>query len=174
MHNAMSRQGELLREAVATHDGFIVKTTGDRFHAVFANVHDAGHGCGRRTNCAPRRRLEHHRDGARPMGIHTGEAEVRNGNYAERGDLARAPDVGGAWRPDRRVNRDPSGSRTRCPRSTGSSVSGSTGCATWAGQSGCSEHLHPDLERDFAPFCGRTLDAARREPAVAGEFVRGR
>ena len=37
----MARHDELLRDAVESHGGFIVKTTGDGFHAVFATAHDA-------------------------------------------------------------------------------------------------------------------------------------
>ena len=41
MRHAMLRHDELLREAVESHDGFIVKNTGDGFQAVFATAHDA-------------------------------------------------------------------------------------------------------------------------------------
>ena len=41
MRNAMARHDEILRDAITAHDGHVVKTTGDGFHAVFATAHDA-------------------------------------------------------------------------------------------------------------------------------------
>ena len=41
MQDALARHDEILRDAVAAHDGQIVKTTGDGVHAVFASAHDA-------------------------------------------------------------------------------------------------------------------------------------
>ncbi len=79
----MPRHDELLRDAVESHGGFIVKTTGDGFHAVFADRPRRGHGCGCRTdgrsspddwNIAETVRVR--------MGIHTGEVEVRDGDYS--------------------------------------------------------------------------------------------
>ena len=41
MRHTMACHDELLRDAVESHDGFIVKNGGDGFHAVFATAHDA-------------------------------------------------------------------------------------------------------------------------------------
>ena len=41
MQRALARHDELMRDAIVTHAGHVVKTTGDGFHAVFANAHDA-------------------------------------------------------------------------------------------------------------------------------------
>src|SRR4029077_3281067 len=41
MSHVMPCHDELLRDAVDSHDGLIVKTTGDGLHAVFATAHDA-------------------------------------------------------------------------------------------------------------------------------------
>jgi class 3 adenylate cyclase len=35
MHDALARHDAILRDAVATHDGHLVKTTGDGIHAAF-------------------------------------------------------------------------------------------------------------------------------------------
>ena len=78
----MPRHDELLRDAVESHDGFIVKNAGDGFHAVFATAHDAVDGCGCRTKVAARGRLEHRGTVLVRMGIHTGEAEVRDSDYS--------------------------------------------------------------------------------------------
>ena len=41
MRDALARHDELLREAIEAHGGYVVKTTGDGFHAAFATA-DAG------------------------------------------------------------------------------------------------------------------------------------
>ena len=82
MQHAMPRHDELLRDAVESHDGFIVKNTGDGFHAVFATAHDAVTAAvaaqpallADEWNIAETVRVR--------MGIHTGEAEFRDGDYS--------------------------------------------------------------------------------------------
>ena len=82
MHNAMARHDELFRDAVTSHDGFVLRTTGDGFHAVFATAHDAVTGAvAAQTelladdwNITGTVRVR--------MGIHTGEAEYRDGDYS--------------------------------------------------------------------------------------------
>ena len=81
MSHAMARHDELLRDAVTSHGGFIVKNAGDGFHAVFATAHDAVTAAvaaqqsllADEWNIAETVRVR--------MGIHTGEAEVRDGDY---------------------------------------------------------------------------------------------
>ena len=41
MRPALARHDAILHEAIEAHDGFVVKTTGDGFHAVFGTAHDA-------------------------------------------------------------------------------------------------------------------------------------
>ena len=41
MHDALARHDELVREAIESHHGHVVKTTGDGFHAAFATARDA-------------------------------------------------------------------------------------------------------------------------------------
>src|SRR4051812_13750980 len=81
MRRALARHDEILRRAVLAHDGVIVKTTGDGVHAAFARAHaalDAAATAQRAlheeawTNSAPLRVR---------MGLHTGEAELRDGDY---------------------------------------------------------------------------------------------
>ena len=82
MHDVMARHDELLRDAVESHGGLVVKTTGDGFHAVFATAHDAVTAAvvAQRAlladdwNITETVRVR--------MGIHTGEAEVRDGDYS--------------------------------------------------------------------------------------------
>ena len=82
MHDAMPRHDELLRDAVVSHGGLVVKTAGDGFHAVFASAHDAVTAAvaaqaalvAGEWNVTETVRVR--------MGIHTGEAEVRDGDYS--------------------------------------------------------------------------------------------
>src|SRR5688500_278315 len=41
MKGALARHDEILREAVESHGGHVVKTTGDGVHAAFATAHEA-------------------------------------------------------------------------------------------------------------------------------------
>ena len=81
MRPALARHDEILRDAIAAHDGHYVKTTGDGAHAVFATASDA-------ISSAVAAQLA---IGAEPwplsdplrvrMGIHSGPAELRDGDY---------------------------------------------------------------------------------------------
>jgi predicted ATPase/class 3 adenylate cyclase len=81
MQGAMARHDEILREVIAGHDGHIVKTTGDGVHAAFASAAD-----GVRAAVAAQLALggESWRDVDSlrvRMGLHTGPAELRDGDY---------------------------------------------------------------------------------------------
>src|SRR5207245_5717467 len=79
--DALALHDALLRDAIESQGGFIVKTTGDGFHAVFATARDAVMAAvvaqaallAVEWNMAKSVRVR--------MGIHTGEAEVRDGDY---------------------------------------------------------------------------------------------
>jgi predicted ATPase/class 3 adenylate cyclase len=81
MKPALARHDELVRTAIDAHDGSVVKTTGDGFHAAFATAHDAIDAA----IDAQRRLAGEQWDGTGPlrvrMGLHTCEAEVRDGDY---------------------------------------------------------------------------------------------
>jgi predicted ATPase/class 3 adenylate cyclase len=80
MKGALARHDEILRGAVEGHGGHVVKTTGDGVHAVFATAHDAVDAA-LEAQCA----LSEEEWGTTRlrvrMGIHTGEAELRGGDY---------------------------------------------------------------------------------------------
>ena len=81
MQQASARHDDLVREAIEAHDGYVVKTTGDGFHAAFARAQGA-------VDAAVSAQLAL---GAEPwdatgplrvrMGIHSGHADVREGDY---------------------------------------------------------------------------------------------
>ena len=95
MRASLARHDELLRGAIESHAGHVVKTTGDGFHAAFATAHDALEAA-----LAAQLALT-----AEPwartgplrvrMGVHTGEAEYRDGDYYGTA-LNRAARVAGA------------------------------------------------------------------------------
>jgi predicted ATPase/class 3 adenylate cyclase len=81
MRAALARHDELLAGAIEGHGGYVVKTTGDGFLAAFASAPDA-------VAAAIDAQLEFDREPwgeTGPlrvrMGIHTGEAEIRDGDY---------------------------------------------------------------------------------------------
>jgi predicted ATPase/class 3 adenylate cyclase len=81
MQEALARHDEILRTAVEEHEGHVVKTTGDGLHAAFTTAHDAVAAAvdaqrtlGRQTWPLPDPLLVR-------MGIHSGEAGVRDGDY---------------------------------------------------------------------------------------------
>ncbi len=81
MRDALARHDEIVRAAVTEHHGHVVKTTGDGFHCAFATAHDC-----LRASALAQSTLETTSwpDGVRVrvrMGVHTGEAQERDGDY---------------------------------------------------------------------------------------------
>src|SRR6266516_1671676 len=81
MQGAMARHDELLRAAIAAQGGHVVKTTGDGVHGAFGTAHAA-------VRCAlTAQRVLLSEEWGRTgelrvrMGIHTGPAEQRDGDY---------------------------------------------------------------------------------------------
>jgi len=79
MRTALARHDELLRTAVASHGGQVVKTTGDGVHAVFASAREA-------LLAAAEMQTALDESAGGPalsvrVGIHSGEAEFRDGDY---------------------------------------------------------------------------------------------
>ena len=81
MKAALARHDEIVRDAIEGHGGSVVKTTGDGFHAAFATAHEA-------IDAAVAGQLALGREpwGATGslrvrMGIHSGPAELRDGDY---------------------------------------------------------------------------------------------
>ncbi len=81
MHTALARHDTILRGAIESHDGHVVKQTGDGFHAVFADA-AAAIGAARRAQLALSEEAWGDPGPLRVrMGIHTGPAELRDGDY---------------------------------------------------------------------------------------------
>lgn len=81
MRGALARHDTILRTAIETHGGHVFSTAGDAFAAVFARVRDAIHAAVEAQDVLladahpeyPALRVR--------MGVHTGEAEERGGDY---------------------------------------------------------------------------------------------
>ena len=80
MKAALARHDDILRGAVESHAGHIVKTTGDGVHAAFPTAHDAIATAIDAQSALGTERWEPEPLRVR-MGIHTGEADVRDGDY---------------------------------------------------------------------------------------------
>ena len=79
MRSALARHDDILRNAIAVHQGQIIKSTGDGFHAVFVTAIDAV-----RASLTAQHDLQSQGPGYKikvRMGLHTGEAELRDGDY---------------------------------------------------------------------------------------------
>src|SRR5439155_11325166 len=81
MQGAMARHDEILRDAIAAHGGHVVKGTGDGVHGAFADAAGAA-----RAAVDAQRALGSETWGATGplsvrMGIHTGPAQQRDGDY---------------------------------------------------------------------------------------------
>ena len=140
MQSALARHDAILRDAIAAHDGHVVKTTGDGFHAVFATAHDAiaaavaaaaGLGGGAVGRTGPLRVR---------MGVHTGEAELRDGRlFRHCGEPGGAVDDASAHGGQIVVSAATEELvRDAWLRRASWSIWGSIGCVTWADPSGCS------------------------------------
>jgi predicted ATPase/class 3 adenylate cyclase len=81
MQECLARHDEILRDSIAVNDGVIVKTTGDGVHAAFATAAGgvaAALDAQRAIRASPWETIG---DLRVRMGLHTGEAEVRDGDY---------------------------------------------------------------------------------------------
>ncbi len=93
MQAALARHDTLLRHAIESSDGCIVKSTGDGVYAVFATATDAlaaclaAQRCLREPETAVSNSAKSATEARRPlslrvrMGLHTGAAELRDGDY---------------------------------------------------------------------------------------------
>ena len=81
MRAALARHDEILRDAVEKRDGYLVKTTGDGLHAAFAVAPDAVAAALDAQRALTREEWTLPEPLTVRMGLHTGVAEVRDGDY---------------------------------------------------------------------------------------------
>ena len=81
MQSALAGHDEILHDSVAAHGGQIVKTTGDGIHAVFASARDAVEAAVTAQRALATADWKTDEPLTVRMGVHTGEAESRDGDY---------------------------------------------------------------------------------------------
>jgi len=90
MKSALAGHDSILKEAIETNHGYIIKTTGDGVHAVFVTAMDAINAAVDAQHAfQPSEFIVKHPDEGKTsevllrvrMGLHTGEAELRDGDY---------------------------------------------------------------------------------------------
>ena len=82
MKRALARHDRILRDAVEGHGGHVVKTTGDGVHAVFGSAHEALEACLDAQRALAGERWPESTGPLRVrMGIHAGQAELRDRDY---------------------------------------------------------------------------------------------
>ena len=167
MKAALARHDAILRDAIEGHNGSVVKTTGDGFHAAFAAAHDALDAA-----VASQLALGAELWGATGplvvrMGVHTGPAELRDGDY-----------YGTAVNRAARLMSVAHGGQIVVSLATEELVQesgveladlGEHALRDLARAERVFQVVHPDLEREFPAL--RSVDVAA-EPAGAAEPVR--
>ncbi len=81
MQVASARHDDLVRAVIEAHDGYVVKTTGDGFHAAFGAAHDAVDAAVAAQGALCTEAWGETGPLVVRMGVHTGPAEIRDGDY---------------------------------------------------------------------------------------------
>jgi predicted ATPase/class 3 adenylate cyclase len=81
MQDALARHDAILRDAIGTHDGYVVKMTGDGAHAAFATADRGVHAAIEAQLALQREPWGETAPLRSRMGLHTGSAELRDGDY---------------------------------------------------------------------------------------------
>ena len=164
MHDVLARHDEIVRHAIESHGGHVVKTTGDGFHAAFGTAHDAlAAALAAQQALAEEPPVQGVVVKVR-MGVHTGEARMRDGDY-----------YGSALNRVARLMAVGHGGQVLVSEVThglGHDVAaldlGSHHLQD-VGEVGIWQLTHPSLECDFPPL--RTRKAANNLPAPVDSFV---
>jgi predicted ATPase/class 3 adenylate cyclase len=158
MKGALTRHDDILRNAIESHGGYVVKTTGDGFHAAFGRAADA-------LDAATDAQLSLHAepwDVTGPlrvrMGLHTGEAEYRDDDYYGTA-LNRAARITGAGHGGQVLVSRTTAELARDALPKGSELLdvGEHRLRDLGRAEALFQLAHPDLSRTFPPL--RSLDA---------------
>jgi predicted ATPase/class 3 adenylate cyclase len=171
MQDALVCHDAILRDAIESHGGQVVKSMGDGMVAVFGDASDAVGAA-----VAAQRGLSEEPWGVTGplrvrMGLHTGEAQLREGDY-----------FGAALNRAARIMSAGHGGQVLCSAATGTLVRDTLPASVWLVDLGehrlrdlsRPEHIfqicHPDLAREFAPL--RSLDAfVGNLPSPVSSFI---
>src|SRR6185312_8633857 len=164
MHDVLARHDEIVRGAIESHGGYVVKTTGDGFHAAFGTARDALEAALAAQQALARERPVQGVVVKVRMGVHTGEARVRDGDYfgSELNRAARLMAVGHGGQVlvsevAHRLAPDVA------------AVDLGSHYLKDVGEFGVWQLTHASLQRDFPPL--RTLTATNNLPAPVDSFV---
>jgi predicted ATPase/class 3 adenylate cyclase len=164
MHDVLARHDEIVRRAIESHGGHVVKTTGDGFHAAFGTAHDALEAALAAQQALAREPPVQGVAVRVRMGIHTGEARVRDGDY-----------YGSALNRAARLMAVGHGGQVLVSEVTHqlapdvATVDLGSHYLKDVGEVGIWQLTHPSLERDFPPL--RTLRATNNLPAPVDSFI---
>ena len=164
MHDVLARHDEIVRGAIESHAGYVVKTTGDGFHAAFSTAHDAlGAALAAQQALAGEPAVQGVAVKVR-MGVHTGEARPRDGDYfgIELNRAARLMAVGHGGQV--LISEVTHGLAAEI-----AAVDLGSHHLQDVGEFGIWQLTHPSLQRDFPPL--RTLKATNNLPAPVDSFV---
>jgi class 3 adenylate cyclase len=81
MRVALARHDAILRDAITSHNGYIFKTVGDAFCAAFARASDGLNAAAAAQQGLAQAEWDETGPLRARMALHTGEAEVRDGDY---------------------------------------------------------------------------------------------
>jgi Adenylate and Guanylate cyclase catalytic domain len=144
MRVALARHDALLRQAVGAQGGHVVKTTGDGLHAVFARAPDALAAALAAQRALTAEAWELPRPLRARMGLHSGSAEERDGDYygPAVNRAARVMQAGHDGQVLLSESR-PGWSAVACPRAQACGNWASTACRTCSSPSTCSSWSRP-------------------------------
>jgi len=164
MHDVLARHDEILRGAIESHAGYVVKTTGDGFHAAFGTARDALEAALAAQQTLAREAPVRGVAVKVRMGVHTGEARLRDGDYYGP-ELNRAARLMAAGHGGQVLVSDV----THRLGSDVAVVDLGTHFLRDVGEVGIWQLAHPSLESVFPPL--RTLSVANNLPAAVDSFV---
>ena len=171
MPECLARHDEILRDAIDAHGGVIVKTTGDGVHAAFTSAAD-GVAAAIDAQLAITRESWDAVGGLRVrMGVHTGEAEIRDGDYYGSA-LNRAARLMSVAHGGQIVVSHVTEDLARDSLSGGVELLdlGEHRLRDLASPMHVFQIVHPELPREFPRL--RSLETVLRQPAVAAHVVR--
>lgn len=165
---ALARHDALMRQCIARHGGHVIKTTGDGFHAVFTSVPDAiAAALAAQTALhaeswpgAVRIRVR--------MGCHTGEAELRDGDYYGQA-VNRAVRVAALGHGGQTLVSEVTYGLARdlVPPEVGFKPLGEHGLKGLARREAVYELSHPDLPQVFPPLHSLVVRIDESTPSIA-------
>ena len=157
MRPALARHDEIVARRDRGHGGYVVKTTGDGFHAAFATAHDAVAAAVAAQRALGGEAWGGDRAAAGADGVAHGRGELRDGDYFGTAVNRAARLMGVAHGGQVVCRRRPASSSATGSSGRRSSIWASTGCATSRAAERVFQVRAPGCWREFPPL--RSVDA---------------